>query len=113
MIKTENGCQFKELAVEQMESLRAIKPTPVVVSEEDILKIREILQLDVTSLEYEAMPVSELTAIRNTVVRDLYKGLEPRTDERWDMSIRVSMITAVIDDLIWSKNRNERFKVVN
>ena len=113
MIKTENGYQFKELTAEQMESLRTIKPVRVIVPEEDVLKIRKILQLDITSLEYEAMPVSELTAIRNTVVRDLYKGLEPKTDERWDMSIRVSMITAVIDDLIWSKNRNEQFKVVN
>lgn len=113
MIEIVNGLQFKVLTPEQINALKEIKPTPMFVDEDTVIEIQKILELDPTSLEYDAMPSTELTAIRNSVVRNLTDGLNSRTDEGYDMMTRVSMITAVIDHLNYTKRALEKRRTVN
>jgi len=86
---------FANLTKEDLDVLTNIKPERLIVPEETVELITN--QLDLLNQDWET-----LQAIRNSVILELDYNMDrpDYTDYDWGQMTRVSMITAVIDEIM-------------
>ena len=94
-----NNFIYAELSEAQINDLMAVETNPVFVSKKAMKQIEGILNLRNLNTE------EDLRAVRNTIVKELSKKEKEETnvEEQENIWNKMSMVTAVIDNVKWEK----------
>lgn len=91
-IYVQDEIRFVELTEQEVKELHEITPERVWISKENVDKISDILKI-------KEVPTDELQPLRNSIVKLLCDDYVSEDD--WT---RMSMITCVIDNEVYSRN---------